>query len=106
MGFTVKVVPRLTTKDPDYPDVPQSTVYDLRVIDGKGEGGEEYLVGSRQGYANRAFAVTMAYRLFATPAVWADHIGVAGGPFNPEPVQLVVYGADGAEDQRVALRAQ
>lgn len=107
--FTVKVAPHILTRvvfgDDGQPKSEPRTVYDISVVDGQGEGAEEFLVGSRQGYENRKDAVGLAVRLFGSPRVVAEHVGVDPPELrDPEAATLIVYEADGAVAHKQALR--
>lgn len=106
MSFTVKIEPRTVTgfREGEF-TASDHTVYDIRVIDGEGSGAEEYLLGSHQGYENRAFARRLAIRLFGSPSVIAREVGVSPvGLRQQEPVELLVYGANGDLVQNMDLR--
>lgn len=107
--FTVKVKPHTLTGivfgDDGKPHSHPHTVYDIHVIDGQGEGAQEFLVGSRQGYENRADAVDLAVRLFGSARVIAEHVGVDPPDLRvAEKATLIVYEADGAVAHKQALR--
>lgn len=112
MSFTVVVTPRTaTTPDPDVPDDPQMdterTVYDIKVYDGQGQGhdGEQFLVGSAQGYENRSFAERLAMRLFgdAKAVALANGIGYEGDPVA-EKALLVIQDHTGSAVDAIDLR--